>query len=283
MLTDAEQKTVNELHAKVDGLLSRARAKAKEVEDAASYLAWIDDLPWWVPLPGKALIQAAKELTANDTERQIAGAVRAAAEKVLRWRGPEGLYYSWMVKGRRDDGSEYSVQRWLDFGNAMAAELAQAMGEFHHASTLTVLDKTADATVDRVEEELAAAAREVVETVKETLPELPTLGLGTKLALGAVGVVAVTGVAAIAWEAVKTTPLGYALRGAKLVADKSVLGTGARRAGAAIKDAVERGEAGASSSSTRTRQASARAPRGGRGPVVVNVQLAQPGRGGRTR
>ncbi|MFP2960418.1 hypothetical protein ACLEPN_22005 [Myxococcus sp. 1LA] len=285
MLTDAQRKTVDELHAKVDGLLGRARTKAKEIEEAASYLAWIDDLPWWVPLPGKPLIQAAKELMANDTERQMAGAVRDAEEKVLRWRGPSGLFYTWMLRGKRDDGTDYTFAHWLEVGNAMAGELAQAMGEFYHASTITVLDQT----VSAVEEELATAARDVaetvVETVKDAVPELPTLGLGTKLLLGAVGVVAVTGVAAIAWESVKATPVGLALRGAKLVADKSVLGTGARRAGAALKGAVERAEAKPhSSGQAKPRQVvkgGARKARSAAQPVVVNVQMAQPGRGKR--
>ncbi|MFP2961998.1 hypothetical protein ACLEPN_30475 [Myxococcus sp. 1LA] len=285
-LTDAEQRVMRELQAKVDGLLSRARAKAAEIEKAAEYIDMVDVLPSWMPNPAKLLIDAARALLANDTERQVVGALRAAEDKVVRWRGPSGLFYGWAVIGKRDDGSDYTVQQWLDLGNEYARELAYSLGELHQASTLTVIDHTVNAT----EEELAAAARDladtVVETVKDALPELPSLGLGTKLALTAVGVVAATGVAAIAWEAIKTTPVGLALRGAKLVTQRSVLGTGAAKAGAALRGAVERAEAEQRGSSKPRQRQFPRAARGGRHggqPVVVNVQLAQAGRGGKTR
>lgn len=288
-LTDAEQRVMVELQAKVDGLLSRARAQVAKYKEAEEFLDAVDILPSWLPNPAKLAIEAARALLANDTQRQVVGALRAAEDKVVRWRGPSGLFYGWAVRGKRDDGSDYTVQQWLDLGNEYARELAYSMGELHEASTLTVIDHT----VNAVEEELAAAAREVTEAVTEAVQDavtsvLPAWNWKTKLALVAVGTVAVTGVAAVAWEALKATPVGIALRGAQLVAQKSVLGTGARKAGAAIRDAVERGEAEQQQKRSKSakpgqRQQLPRAARGGGQPVVVNVQLAQPGRGGGKR
>lgn len=265
VLTDAELRVMGALQAKVDGLLGRARKKAEPIESAADWLGWTDDIPAWVPIPGVSLLKVVKEFAGNDAERQVAGALRMVEDQVGNWMAPSGQFYRWAQRGTRDDGTPYPAQRWLDLGNEFASALSLVLDEFHQAATFTVVQNTAEATAD----DIKAAVREVADTVT------PEWDWKTKAALMLLGACVVAGGAAVVLQAAKNTPVGLGLRGAKLVA-----GAGVRRAGAAFKEAVERGEKKRGGTNTlKPRQARSGGSRAA--PVVVNVQLAAPGRGGK--
>ncbi|MCY1003713.1 hypothetical protein OWM54_41875 [Myxococcus sp. MISCRS1] len=237
-LTLEQERTATELMARVRSLLERAIAKARPVETAKDWLGWVPD----IPIPGLGLLDAVRDAMGNETQAQIAGAIRQVEDLVPRWTGAK---YHWLQRGTRDDGTPYAPQLWVDEGNAIASTLATALQEMHAAATWTVYRETAEAT----EEQLAAAGRAVVDGVAA----VPDAVLGpwswqTKLVLVGVGVVALVGAAGAAsllWQANKATPLGLAMRGAGLA-----LRTGARplndaagRLGRRLADQVKQAEA----------------------------------------
>jgi hypothetical protein len=242
-VTRKEQQVMDELQAKVRHLLRRVEAVARPVERASQYLGTagavlgaMGPLGW---LGG--LASAAEELLANDAQKRAAAALREIADEVPRWMGPDGEVYRWAQQGRRDNGTPFSVAQWLELGNAIASSLAYGINEVHKASTLEVFEDTVDATA----EELAARARDLADKV----PDVPgtlwdMLDWKVKAGLIASGGVLALGATSLAWSALRSTPVGLALRGVGLVARAGVkpLGAAAAKATRATEKAIERAE-----------------------------------------
>lgn len=245
-VTREEEKVMREIQAKVAAYLKRAADAVRPVERAQSWLGWAEDLPSF--LPGVALVQLADELLSSEAQEQVAGAHRRAAAEVAEWMGPDGEKYRWALRGRRDDGSPYSVAQWVDLGNDFASMFATAFNEVHEASTLGDLVQTADAT----EEELAAAGRKILKGVSDAAGAVVgPWDWKIKAGLWAVGLTVGTGAAAVAWQALRNTPVGLALRAGGMVARKGAeigADVGKRVGGVAVDQVrgyVERNDAAA--------------------------------------
>ncbi|NTX62618.1 hypothetical protein HUA74_18350 [Myxococcus sp. CA051A] len=229
MLTQAQRTTAEALLAKVADLLKRAEEAASPRELASNLLDWV---PSWTPLG------VARDLFVNDVQKQIIGALSEVKDRVPSWRGER---WQWAQSGvRATDGKPYAFAQWIGEGDSLASTLATAMGEIHAASTWEVTRQTATETVETVADAGAAVVETAAELGRAVVGPWPWW---VKAALVVGGAVVVTGGAAVAWQGLRNTPLGLALRGAAAVAKASPLGTAARAAGTATRAAIERTEA----------------------------------------
>ncbi|AGC45462.1 hypothetical protein MYSTI_04162 [Myxococcus stipitatus DSM 14675] len=234
-LTREQLALADELTAKVDDYAKRAEAAARPVSLAEDLLGWA---PTW------SYLGAARELLSNETQQQIAGALNMVRDLIPRWRGERR---QWVEAGvRSTDGKPYPLAQWLDEGNSIASTLATALGELHKVRTWTGITQTAQATEQRIADAGRAVAA-TVEQVGKTLADPWPWYVKAGLAVG--GVVLVTGGAAVAWQAIRHTPVGLALRGAVMVANASPLASAARDAGARAREAIESRQSAATKSS----------------------------------
>ncbi|MBZ4422024.1 hypothetical protein [Myxococcus sp. RHSTA-1-4] len=249
-VTREQQRVMDGLQAKVRALVARAEAAARPVEAAQKYLGWVPDWSGTIGNPVLGVLSAARELLGNEEQQKIAGALRGVADLVPRWMGPDGAHYRWVQQGKSDDGSDYTLAGWLDEGNAIASGLAYVLGEVHEASTVAVLADTLDAT----SEELAAAGRAVAEAAA-SIPEAVTgpWSWKVKAALWVGGGIVGLGAASLAWQAVRATPVGLALRGVAVAAKVGArpLGAAAEKVGTSLREGIERAEKGTTRKATR--------------------------------
>ncbi|MBN9685395.1 MULTISPECIES: hypothetical protein [unclassified Corallococcus] len=100
-----------------------------------------------------------KDFVVTEGQRSQISAVKMARENYTRW---STVLRSWVERGTRDDGKDYTVKTWLELGNANASQLASALGAFWDSSIiLNGAAGTAEQTVE--------SAKEVAEDVKKAV------------------------------------------------------------------------------------------------------------------
>lgn len=136
-------------------------------------------------LVGTAKVTPLTSLAADDdTGRQVAGAWAALGLEIEKWATK---FRAWAINGKRDNGTEYTVARFLEYGRTDLA------------SAITYQSKVAyDASVFRVATDtIAATAEQVVDPLSWPTSLKVAVGVGvTVIALLAVSQLA-GGVSAI--------------------------------------------------------------------------------------
>ncbi|ATB36285.1 hypothetical protein CYFUS_001699 [Cystobacter fuscus] len=98
---------------------------------------------------GKVRVEAnAGGFFASEEERSIRAAYLNMGVLLEKWAS---TYRTWAVLGRREDGSEYAVQRFLDFGRVdLADAVERIVGEAYDRSLFAAVKHAAAKTAETV-------------------------------------------------------------------------------------------------------------------------------------